>query len=59
LGTLITNTVILSTSSPSIPVTGVLCDSNVSLTITGINQNGVTRTCNVTELIPIPPAPEP
>ena len=59
LGTLVNNSVILSTSTPSIPVTGIQCSSNVSLTITGINQNGVTRPCNVTELISIPAPPAP
>ncbi len=54
LGALVTNSVVISTASPSISVTGIDCSSNLTLTITGVNQNGVTRTCNVTDTISIP-----
>jgi hypothetical protein len=54
LGALITNSVVISTASPSISVTGIDCSSNLTLTITGVNQNGVTRACNVTDTIAIP-----
>lgn len=47
----------LTTTSYALPV-NAQCSSTVSLTITGVSQNGVSRTCNISDVINInDPAP--
>jgi hypothetical protein len=48
-----------STTSLSVAISNIDCGSNVTLTLTGINQNGVIATCNSSAVIaiPLPAAP--